>query len=103
QIEVEFMPPLTLKGKAEPVPAYRLVGVSGERTANPSSGTPFVGRETEMENLSRTLTAAIENRGARLAAVVGDAGVGKSRLIREFATRAEAQARLIRGRCLPYG
>ena len=103
QIEVEFMQPLALKGKAEPVPAYRLVSVSAERAAAKSSGTPFVGRETEMENLSRGLTDAIENRHARLVAVVGDAGVGKSRLIREFATRAEEQARLIRGRCLPYG
>jgi class 3 adenylate cyclase/tetratricopeptide (TPR) repeat protein len=103
QIEVEFMAPLTLKGKAEPVPAYRLVSVNTDRSAAKASGTPFVGRETEMENLQRGLTDAIDNRRARLVAVVGDAGVGKSRLIREFATRAEEQARLIRGRCLPYG
>jgi tetratricopeptide (TPR) repeat protein len=103
QIEVEFMPPLTLKGKAEPVPAYRLVSVTAGGASAKASGTPFVGRETEMENLSRGLHDAIENRHARLVAVVGDAGVGKSRLIREFATRAEAEARLIRGRCLPYG
>jgi class 3 adenylate cyclase/tetratricopeptide (TPR) repeat protein len=103
QIEVEFMAPLTLKGKAEPVPAYRLVSVNTDRSAARASGTPFVGRETEMENLQRGLTDAIDNRRARLVAVVGDAGVGKSRLIREFATRAEEQARLIRGRCLPYG
>jgi len=95
RIEVEFMAPLTLKGKAEPVPAYRLVSVSGERAAAKASGTPFVGREAEMESLSRGLTEAIDNRKARLVAVVGDAGVGKSRLIREFATRAEAQANLI--------
>ena len=103
QIEVEFMAPLTLKGKAEPVPAYRLVSVNTDRSAAKASGTPFVGRETEMENLSRGLADAIEKRRARLVAVVGDAGVGKSRLIREFAGRAEAQAQLIRGRCLPYG
>jgi len=103
QLEVEFMAPLALKGKAEPVPAYRLVSVNADRGASKSSGTPFVGRETEMETLSRGLADAIENRHARLLAVVGDAGVGKSRLIREFATRAESQARLVRGRCLPYG
>jgi class 3 adenylate cyclase/tetratricopeptide (TPR) repeat protein len=103
QIEVDVMAPLMLKGKAEPVPAYRLVGVNAEGGAAKASGTPFVGRETEMENLSRGLTDAIATRRARLVAVVGDAGVGKSRLIREFATSAEGQARLIRGRCLPYG
>jgi len=103
QIEVEFMPPLTLKGKAEPVPAYRLTRVSTQATMERSHGTPFVGREAEMARLSGALGDAIASRGARLITVVGDAGVGKSRLIREFATAASEQARLVRGRCLPYG
>ena len=103
QIEVEIMQPLTLKGKAEPVPAYRLVNVRTQAASERAHGTPFVGRETEMGTLARGLADAIDNRHARLVAVVGDAGVGKSRLIREFATQAEGQARLIRGRCLPYG
>ena len=103
QIEVEFMAPLTLKGKAEPVPAYRLVSVTTQTESAKGQGTPFVGREVEMARLSGGLAEAILSRGARLVAVVGDAGVGKSRLIREFATSAEDQARLIRGRCLPYG
>lgn len=103
QIEVEFMEPLVLKGKAEPVPAYRLVSIHAEKQADAGGGTPFVGREAEMARLSDALAEAIEAHGARLITVVGDAGVGKSRLIREFATSARAQARLVRGRCLPYG
>ena len=103
QIEVEFMPPLELKGKAEPVPAYRLVRVTGVAATETAHGTPFVGREPEMARLSGGLSEAIEGRAARLVTVVGDAGVGKSRLIREFATAASEQARLVRGRCLPYG
>ena len=103
QIEVEFMEPLALKGKAEPVPAYRLVRARTERVAEQSHGTPFVGRETELTRLGAALADAMMTRRSRLAAVVGDAGVGKSRLIREFATRATEHARLIRGRCLPYG
>src|SRR6185503_15700927 len=59
QLEVEFMAPLALKGKAEPVPAYRLVSVNADRGASKASGTPFVGRETEMETLSRGLADAI--------------------------------------------
>ncbi len=105
RIEVEFMPPLELKGKAEPVPAYRLVSASGAAAA-PSvdrGGTPFVGREAEMGRLGGGLDEAISGRVARLVTVVGDAGVGKSRLIREFATATEDRARLVRGRCLPYG
>jgi class 3 adenylate cyclase/tetratricopeptide (TPR) repeat protein len=103
QIEVEFMPPLNLKGKAEPVAAYRLVRVTAQAAAASGSGTPFVGREEEMGRLAGTLSDAISRRHARLVMVVGDAGVGKSRLIREFATAASEQARLVRGRCLPYG
>jgi class 3 adenylate cyclase/tetratricopeptide (TPR) repeat protein len=106
QIEVEFMAPLELKGKAEPVPAYRLVRASGSASApaaDKGTGTPFVGREAEMARLGGGLDEAINERGARLVTVVGDAGVGKSRLIREFATAAQERARLVRGRCLPYG
>jgi class 3 adenylate cyclase/tetratricopeptide (TPR) repeat protein len=102
-IEVEFMEPLILKGKAEPVPAYRLVSIHAERQVDVGGGTPFVGREFEMGRLSGALNEAIDKHGARLITVVGDAGVGKSRLIREFAAAARAQARLVRGRCLPYG
>jgi class 3 adenylate cyclase/predicted ATPase len=104
QIEVEFMEPLVLKGKAEPVPAYRLVRVNAAAAApEAASGTPFVGREAEMARLSEALGDAIGTRHARLVTIVGDAGVGKSRLIKEFATAASARARLVRGRCLPYG
>jgi class 3 adenylate cyclase/tetratricopeptide (TPR) repeat protein len=102
QIEVEFMEPLALKGKAEPVPAYRLVRVKAT-TERGDRGTPFVGREAEMARIAAGLEESRASGGARLVTVVGDAGVGKSRLIREFATVAEAQARIVRGRCLSYG
>jgi tetratricopeptide (TPR) repeat protein len=89
------------------VPAYRLVRV-GASTAPASAdttttATPFVGREAEMGRLSGALADATEGRKARLVTLVGDAGVGKSRLIREFAARAAETARVARGRCLPYG
>jgi class 3 adenylate cyclase/tetratricopeptide (TPR) repeat protein len=107
QIDVEFIPPLTLKGKAEPVPAYRLVRVGAATAARPvdttTTATPFVGREAEMGRLGEALADAQAKRGARLITLVGDAGVGKSRLIREFATQAAKGARVLRGRCLPYG
>jgi class 3 adenylate cyclase/tetratricopeptide (TPR) repeat protein len=102
QIEIEFIPPLTLKGKAEPVPAYRLVSI-GEQAQSHDTRTPFVGRAVEMGRLSDALFDAVGTKRARLITVVGDAGVGKSRLIREFAATASTQARVVRGRCLPYG
>jgi predicted ATPase len=56
-----------------------------------------------MGRLAVALQEAKTRRVARLVTVVGDAGVGKSRLIKEFATRAGEAARVLRGRCLPYG
>ena len=101
EVEVETIPPLALKGKAEPVPAFRLVSV-GHRTST-TSATPFVGRAAELGRLEACLASATGERRARLVTVVGDAGVGKSRLIREFAERAGTSATVLRGRCLPYG
>jgi len=101
EIEVEALPPLALKGKAEPVPAYRLVAVGHHSST--TSATPFVGRAAEMARLEATLETAVTLGRAGLASVVGDAGVGKSRLIREFADRAMETATVLRGRCLPYG
>ncbi len=101
--EVDAIAPLTLKGKAEPVPAYRLLAVR-DRPAEPTSGVaPFVGREVEMSRLAVALADAETKRVARMLTVVGDAGVGKSRLVKEFAEQAGAGARVLRGRCLPYG
>ena len=103
QIEVEVIPPLALKGKAEPVPAYRLVSVREHPAERATQTTQFVGREAEMARLSEALFSAAGHQRPRLVTVVGDAGVGKSRLIREFATSTKHEAKLIRGRCLPYG
>jgi class 3 adenylate cyclase/tetratricopeptide (TPR) repeat protein len=105
QIEVEPIPPLTLKGKTEPVPAYRLVRVAQRPTEASAPTTPFVGREAEMARLENTLDQVSASRTCRLVTVIGDAGVGKSRLVREFATRAASRehSQVLRGRCLPYG
>ncbi|HEV8282280.1 MAG TPA: adenylate/guanylate cyclase domain-containing protein [Candidatus Limnocylindrales bacterium] len=105
QIEVEPIPPLTLKGKAEPVAAFRLVSVRGPASERTSLTTPFVGRVAEMDRLETTLLEVAATRSCELLTVIGEAGVGKSRLIREFATRASAAERtqVVRGRCLPYG
>lgn len=105
QIEVEPIPPLTLKGKLEPVPAYRLVRVAQRPSERVAATTPFVGREAEMLRLGETLLEVSSTRSCGLVTVIGEAGVGKSRLIREFAAQASARDRtqVLRGRCLPYG
>ena len=104
-IEVEAIPPLTLKGKAEPVAAFRLIAVRGPRAEGDSVTTPFVGRAAEMERLETALVEVGANRSCELLTVIGEAGVGKSRLIREFVARASSgeRSQVLRGRCLPYG
>jgi class 3 adenylate cyclase/tetratricopeptide (TPR) repeat protein len=103
EIEVDAIEPLALKGKAEPVPAYRLVSVREAAVPHAADASPFVGREAEMGRLQSTLGALEQRTGAAILTVVGDAGVGKSRLIREFAASVSREAHVVRGRCLPYG
>src|SRR5262249_4875811 len=95
----EPIEPLELKGKSEPVPAYRLLSVleAPER----GHGTRFVGREPELAQIVAAWERAAGQTRCELITVVGDAGVGKSRLVREALARVEARA--VRSRCLPYG
>jgi class 3 adenylate cyclase/tetratricopeptide (TPR) repeat protein len=98
-VEVEAGEPLRLKGKAEPVPAYRLlaVGVVPER----SHDTQFVGRQREIVLLRDAWSRVQAGQCCELVTVVGEAGVGKSRLVEE--ALASVEATVVRGRCLPYG
>ena len=103
-VKVEEVEPLELKGKAERVPAYRLVEVHEAESVERRRDSPLVGREQELDMLSGELAAAIRDGNCRMVTIVAQAGVGKSRLIDEFGRSAEAsEARLLRGRCLPYG
>jgi class 3 adenylate cyclase/tetratricopeptide (TPR) repeat protein len=98
-VAVEQVEPLSLKGKSEPVPAYRLVSVldAPER----SHALQFVGRATELVQIVEAWERAEAQSRCDLVTVVGDAGVGKSRLVAE--ALAQVESRVVRGRCLPYG
>ena len=102
-VEVEAVEPLTLKGKAEPVPAYRLVSMRSEAAPQAAHRSPLVGRDAEVAELRTVFDEAIHDRKVRLVTVIGDAGVGKSRLIADFVAAAAERATVLRGRCLPYG
>ncbi len=103
-VTAERIGPLALKGRADPVTAFRLVSVASDRpTTSRRLESAFVGRKHELDLLSQAFEDMARNRSCRLVTVVGGAGVGKSRLVEEFlATRAD-QATIVRGRCLPYG
>ena len=98
-VEVDAVEPLALKGKVEPVPAYRLLRVleAPERRHE----ARFVGRKRELALLQEAFARVSGERRCELVTVLGDAGVGKSRLGAE--ALASIEATVVRGRCLPYG
>jgi class 3 adenylate cyclase/tetratricopeptide (TPR) repeat protein len=101
-IEAEPVEPLELKGKAEPVPAYRLLGLA-RSTGVARRSTPLVGRDAELRALLHEHAQARSEGRCRLVTVLGDAGVGKSRLLAALDDSLEAGELLLRGRCLAYG
>jgi hypothetical protein len=102
-VEVEPVEPLMLKGKSQPVPAFRLIAVRGQEGNVRRQDAPVVGRDEELAALRASWDSAIASRRAELVTVIGDAGVGKSRLVRELVTRVGERARIVFGRCLAYG
>ncbi|HEY5695164.1 MAG TPA: adenylate/guanylate cyclase domain-containing protein [Gaiellaceae bacterium] len=99
-VEVGEEQRLELKGKREPVPAHRLLAV--REAVERSHSSRFVGRERELEQLADAWERALGGPRCELVTIVGDPGVGKSRLVAEALAGVEA-ARVVRGRCLPYG
>ena len=94
---------LTLKGKAQPVPAHRLVEVRAGIATGRRLDTPLVGRERELAVLRAAGREATDGRACRMVTVVGDAGVGKTRLAAAYLASLPAGVRVVRGRCLAYG
>ena len=102
-VRVEPVDPLPLKGKSEPVPAFRLLEVVPDTMGHVRNlDAPMVGRNRELEILRQALRRVIDERTSHLFTLLGPAGVGKSRLVREFLMGA-SDARVLRGRCLSYG
>ena len=103
-VSTEAVEPLALKGKSEPVPAWRLTGVSDAvGRHNRPSDAPLVGRLRPLRHLDDAFHEAVDERICHLFTIVGAAGVGKSRVVEEFIGSLGDQARVASGRCLAYG
>ena len=103
-IDAEPVAPLTLKGKSEPVEAHRLLAVARDAQARaPRPRAPMVGRQRERRRLLDAFHQAVADRSCQLFTVLGAAGVGKSRLVREVVETIDGAATVVAGRCLPYG
>jgi len=102
-VEVEPVEPLELKGKAEPVPAYRLLGQPKAASRVASEHGPLVGRERELGLLLAAFSDAVSVGRSRLATIFGSPGMGKSRLAEELMAQVDRAATVVRGRCLSHG
>jgi class 3 adenylate cyclase/tetratricopeptide (TPR) repeat protein len=107
-IELRPAEAVVAKGKSAPLPAWEAIqarsrlGVDVARAA----WTPLVGRQREVALLRDTLARTREERSPQLVTLVGEPGIGKSRLVFELLDLVERDQELIfwrQGRCLPYG
>jgi class 3 adenylate cyclase len=90
----------TVKGREAPVPAWRLVGPRDHEEA--PARTPLVGRDAELERLRDIVAELAAGRG-QIVSIVGEAGLGKTRLLSEVAGLAGEPVTWLEGRCLSYG
>jgi class 3 adenylate cyclase/tetratricopeptide (TPR) repeat protein len=94
------------KGKSAPVPSWVAVSAAAEQEPAPRGlaglSAPLVGRNEELAVLSAVAARVGRERAPQLVTLFGPAGVGKSRLLAELVEQLPG-ARLVRGRCLPYG
>jgi class 3 adenylate cyclase len=98
---------LSVKGRDTPVPVHELVGRRGLKSRFDIKArrglTQLVGRQLEFEQLLAAWQDAREGRG-RVVSIVGEAGLGKSRLIHEFKQHlGQADASYLEGSCFAYG
>jgi class 3 adenylate cyclase/tetratricopeptide (TPR) repeat protein len=103
----EAMGEKEIKGKEKPVKVYQVIAPSSRRTRFDVSAerglTPFVGRERELELLLDGLERVKEGRGQAFS-IMGEAGVGKSRLLYEFRkVITNEDVTFLEGKCLSYG
>ena len=102
-IEVDVVAPIEVKGRPDPLPAWRVVCAADRaQPARPTVVAPLIGREAELDLLANTFERALRDHRAHLVTIYGEPGVGKSRLAREFVASLEG-ATVLGGRCLPYG
>jgi class 3 adenylate cyclase/tetratricopeptide (TPR) repeat protein len=105
-IRYEELGPQGLRGRDEPVDAYRALEAPqppGRRRVREQM--PLVGRDAEIAALEQVVAMAARRRRAHLVLLSGEAGVGKSRLASELGLRAARDhgAEVLHGQCVPYG
>ena len=98
----EAVEPIDAGGSVD-VQAFRLVALGESTGLRPQTRAPFVGRREELARLESAFESMRDERRSRVVLVLGDAGIGKTRLISEFVSSLAAEATSLAGRCISYG
>jgi class 3 adenylate cyclase len=99
RFRLEHIGALEVKGRDEAVEVWRLLGA---REGDPEPATPLVGRSTELARMRLSLSEVAAGRGQALL-VIGETGIGKTRLLTELRRLAGDDATWLEGNCLSYG
>jgi class 3 adenylate cyclase/tetratricopeptide (TPR) repeat protein len=107
-IDYEELKPARLRGKTEPVRVFHAKGPRVGNGAEPTrtQESPFVGREIDLALLKGMFERTVASSSVQLVTVVGEPGIGKSRIVTELVAHVEERPELVqvrRGHCLPYG
>ncbi len=106
RFDLEALQPQPVKGFSQPVRAFKAKGVhatSRFEAATAQGLSPFVGRQSEIQLLDERWSQARDGEG-QVVMLSGEAGIGKSRILREFRDRVSQEPHtLLRYQCSPYG
>ena len=103
RVVVEPVAAMSVKGKSEPLDPMRLISLQPERTELGLLRRPMIGRDAELSELLEHFRRSLTDQGPHVVSIVGEAGVGKSRLLAAFTETVTGRATVLTGRCLPYG
>jgi class 3 adenylate cyclase len=102
-VTTEQVEPVELGGALGRVSAFRVTSLAEQPDLRIRPDAPLVGRTDELARLREAFEEVRNKRRSRVLTILGEAGVGKSRLAGEFATSLESEARPVVGRCVSYG
>jgi tetratricopeptide (TPR) repeat protein len=107
--EYRGLEPVVLKGKAESIPLWQAVAARARFGTDLTRHltTPLVGRQIDLGIITGAFQKSLHESSVQLVTIVGEPGVGKSRLVAELFANVDGQPDLLvtwrQGRCLPYG
>jgi class 3 adenylate cyclase/DNA-binding SARP family transcriptional activator len=95
--------PIAVKGKGNPVPVWEALDVVALPQARPFGTVPLIGRDQELDWLLAMGNRVVDNQQPHLVTILGEAGIGKSRLVAEVEQHLPEAMTVLHGHCLPYG